>query len=72
MPNAPHKYPHYALRIPVEVMDKLKYIAEYNGRSANKEIEQLIIAHISKFEEINGPISLDYFEPRSRHQENMN
>ena len=36
----PSKLPHYALRIPTPTMDKLKYIAEYNGRSANKEIEQ--------------------------------
>lgn len=41
MPNAPHKNPHYALRIPSTTMDKLKYIAEYNGRSANKEIDSL-------------------------------
>lgn len=65
MPNAPHKNPHYALRIPSETMDKLKYIAEYNGRSANKEIEQLILLHIRNFEEQNGKISLEGFEPRS-------
>ncbi|HIZ56953.1 MAG TPA: Arc family DNA-binding protein [Firmicutes bacterium] len=66
MPNAPHKNPHYALRIPTETMDKLKYIAGYNGRSANKEIEQLILQHIREFEEQHGSISLDNFSPRSR------
>ncbi len=66
MPNAPHRNPHYALRIPSETMDKLKYIAERNGRSANKEIEQLILKHIERFESENGPISLDGFSPRSR------
>lgn len=55
----PSKLPHYALRIPKETMDKLKYIAEYNGRSANKEIEQLILRHIREWEAIQGPISLD-------------
>lgn len=50
MPNGKHKNPHYALRIPVETMNKLKYIAAYNGRSANKEIEQLILKHIAEFE----------------------
>ena len=45
MPNAPHKNPQYGLRIPSEIMDKLKYIANRNGRSANKEIEQLILKH---------------------------
>ena len=66
MPNAPHRNPHYALRIPSETMDKLKYIAERNGRSANKEIEQLILKHIERIESENGPISLDGFSPRSR------
>lgn len=59
MPNAPHKYPHYALRIPTPTMDKLKYIAEYNGRSANKEIEQLILKHIAAWEKEHGEITID-------------
>lgn len=53
-----YKNPHYALRIPAPTMNKLKYIAEYNGRSANKEIEQLIIRHIAAFERENGLIVL--------------
>lgn len=63
----PSKLPHYALRIPSETMDKLKYIAEYNGRSANKEIEQLILAHIDAFQEQHGNIDLKTFAPRSRN-----
>ena len=66
MPSGVYKNPHYALRIPSSTMDKLKYIAEYNGRSANKEIEQLILQHIAEFEKNNGDISLDGFSPRSR------
>lgn len=62
----PSKLPHYALRIPTETMDKLKYIAEYNGRSANKEIEQLILSHIASFQKQHGEIDLDTFIPRSR------
>ena len=62
----PSKLPHYALRIPTPTLDKLKYIAEYNGRSANKEIEQLILAHIAKFEKEHGEINLDGFSPRSK------
>lgn len=57
-----YKNPHYALRIPKSTMDKLKYIAEYNGRSANKEIEQLILKHISQFEAEHGIISPDDVE----------
>ena len=61
----PSKLPHYALRIPTATMDKLKFIAEYNGRSANKEIEQLILKHIRTWEQENGEITLDGFVPRS-------
>lgn len=62
----PSKLPHYALRIPVATMDKLKYIAEYNGRSANKEIEQLILAHISTFQKEHGEIILDDASPATK------
>lgn len=59
MPNAPHRFPQYGLRISEEVMDKLKYIAGHNGRSANKEIEQLILAHIAIYEQKYGKIVLE-------------
>lgn len=62
MPAGVHKNPHYALRIPVETMDKLKYIAEYHGRSANKEIEQLILKHIAEYEKEYGSITLNDLE----------
>lgn len=61
------KLPHYALRIPSETMDKLKYIAYRSGRSANKEIELLILQHITAWEKVHGPILFeDEFIPRSR------
>lgn len=71
MPNGPHKYPHYAIRIPELTMDKLKYIAGYHGRSANKEIEQMILAHIAAYEREFGEIVLtaeDYEFIRKRNQ----
>lgn len=52
------KYPMFGLRVPRELLTKLKYIADYNGRSANKEIEQLIIKHVAQFEQSNGPIDV--------------
>lgn len=58
MPNGYYRNPQYTLRIPEEVMDKLKFIAEYNGRSANREIEQLVRTHIARFEKKNGKIEL--------------
>lgn len=58
MPYGKYKNPQYGLRIPSETMDKLKYIAEYNGRSANKEIEQLILRHIDDWEDRHGEINI--------------
>ena len=47
----------FGLRVDPALMKKLKYIASYNGRSANKEIEQLIIKHVQQFEKKNGKIN---------------
>ena len=46
-------------RIYKETMDKLEYIAEYYGRSKNKEIDWAIKQHIFRFEEEYGKIILD-------------
>ncbi len=51
--------PRYTLRIPQHLLDKLEYIADYEGRSKNKEIEQLIKKRIAEFEAINGKIIFD-------------
>ena len=48
--------PRYTLRIPQVLLDKLGYIAEYEGRTKNKEIEQLIKKRIAEFEAVHGPI----------------
>lgn len=50
--------PRYTLRIPQTLLDKIRYIAEENGRSANKEIELLIRERIRQYEEINGVVEL--------------
>lgn len=55
----PSKLPMFGLRIKPELLKKIKYIAAYNGRSANKEIEQLIIKHVDNFEKTNGKINID-------------
>lgn len=70
MPCGKYKNPQYGLRIPSKVMDKLKYIAYRNGRSANKEIEQLILNHIETWEKEHGTILFDdEFIPLSRSKE---
>jgi len=37
---------------------KFRYVAEYEGRSANKEIEQMIKKRVEDFEKENGEINL--------------
>ncbi len=53
----PSDLPRYTLRIPQELLDKIRYIAEENGRSANKEIELMIKQRIKEYESQNGEIS---------------
>lgn len=50
--------PHFTLRIPQNLLDKIGYIAEYEGRTKNKEIEQLIKKRIAQFEKEVGKIEL--------------
>ena len=59
MPAGVYKNPHFAIRIPREKLSKLKFIAEYNGRSSNKEIEVLVTQHIADFEAAHGVIADD-------------
>ena len=49
--------PRYTLRISQELLDKLGYIAEYEGRTKNKAIEQLIKKRITEFEAVHGKIT---------------
>lgn len=51
--------PRYTLRVSQNILDKLAYIAEYEGRTKNKEIEQLIKKRIAEFEETHGKIELN-------------
>lgn len=48
----------FTLRISYELLDKLGYIAEYYGRTKNKELEQMILSRIRAFESKHGPISI--------------
>ena len=46
----------YPLRIDRELLDKFGYIAEYEGRTKNREIEQMIKRRIAAFEKEFGEI----------------
>ena len=45
-----------SIRIEQEMLDKIGYIAEYEGRSVNSHILVLVRENIKKFEEENGKI----------------
>ena len=50
---------NYSLRLKDREYEKLKIISEKQGRSINKQIEQIIYQYIQDFEKINGKIDLD-------------
>ncbi len=47
------------LRIDRQLFAKFRYVADYNGRSANREIERMIKNSVDKFEEKHGKIVLE-------------
>lgn len=49
----------YTLRVDRELFRKFRYIAESEGRSANREIEQYLKKRVALFEEKNGKIPKD-------------
>lgn len=55
----PSSLPQFTIRIDPELLKKLRYVAEYNARSANREVEVLIRNHVSRFEKDHGKISFD-------------
>ena len=52
------KLSRYTLRISAVLLEKLGYIAEFEGRTKNREIEQLIKKRITEFEAAHGAIAL--------------
>lgn len=46
----------YTLRVAPELLEKLGYIAEYEGRTKNRELEQMIKRRIADFEAEHGTI----------------
>ncbi len=48
----------YTLRIDRLLFQKFRYIAEYEGRSANKEIEQYLKKRVAEFEHLHGKIEV--------------
>ena len=65
----------FTLRIHPVIMAKMKYIAETNGRSVNKEIEQILKWVITDYENKRGRIHIeekDQLGIRDTHTNNSN
>ncbi|MBQ8404266.1 MAG: Arc family DNA-binding protein [Clostridia bacterium] len=48
----------YSVRIDEELLDKLHVVAEYEGRSANKQIIMLVREAVAKYEAKYGEIKI--------------
>ncbi len=48
----------YTLRVDRMLFQKFRYIAEYEGRSANREIEQYLKKRVAEFEQTHGKIKI--------------
>ena len=48
-----------SLRVDRDLFQKFRYIADAHGRSANREMIQLIKARVAQYEQLHGPIELD-------------
>jgi len=48
----------FTLRIESEMLKKFRFVAEYNARSANRELETLMKKHIAQFEKSHGRIEV--------------
>lgn len=49
----------FTLRADSELLKKIRFVADYNGRSANREIEMLMKKHINEFEKKYGKITFE-------------
>ncbi len=49
----------YTLRVDRLLFQKFRYVAESEGRSANKEIEQYIKKHVAEYESKYGKIIIE-------------
>lgn len=49
----------FTLRTDAELLKKFRFVAEYNARSANRELEVLMKKHVAEFEKENGRITFE-------------
>lgn len=49
-------YPPFSVRIPDELLDKIKKLAVMNKRSTNKQVEFMLEKYMEQWEAENGPL----------------
>lgn len=49
----------FTIRTDSEILKKFRFVADYNARSANRELEVLMKKHISEFEKEHGKIEFE-------------
>ena len=49
----------FTLRVESELLKKFRYVAEYNARSANRELEVLMRRYVAEFEKKHEKIEND-------------
>ena len=49
----------FTLRTDAELLKKFRFVADYNARSANREIEVLMKKHVDEFEKKYGKIMFE-------------
>jgi len=59
----PSNMPQFTVRIDPLLLKKFRYVAEYNARSANRELETLIRQHVERFEKEHGQITIEDLTP---------
>ncbi|HBG02094.1 MAG TPA: hypothetical protein DDW87_11065 [Firmicutes bacterium] len=64
----PSETPKFTIRMPRELLDKIAFIAEQNGRSTNREIEILVKKQIAAYEKENGVIVFHESETIAAHR----
>lgn len=63
---APREIIRYTLRVDKLLFRKFRYIADYDGRSANRALERYIKKRVQEFEEEHGKIAMEDLDWRRR------
>ena len=49
----------FGLRVDADILAKFRYVCDYEGRSANRQLVRLMLEFIAAYESKNGTITLE-------------